>query len=185
MENQQLTAQTAKELSAGIAVKTGTVGANWHQIDAKFSNSIGPDGRAETWRISPNQMHLGKTTFCLQNLRPHHVGSAMVGADRRRGIHEAVLVRPSLRRSVDGGILMELSSLQWSHRRHRDHRSRAPQPVIAERVPLLRRNWSCGTNANSRYTRKQVISSSFPNREQRGRKSCARCADRDEERRDQ
>jgi hypothetical protein len=37
MENQQLTAQTAKELSAGIAVKTGTVGANWHQIDAKNS----------------------------------------------------------------------------------------------------------------------------------------------------
>jgi Aminotransferase class-III len=33
MENQQLTAQTAKELLAGKAVKTGTVGANWHQID--------------------------------------------------------------------------------------------------------------------------------------------------------
>jgi hypothetical protein len=35
MENQQLTAQTAKKLRGGIAGKTGTVGANWHQIDAK------------------------------------------------------------------------------------------------------------------------------------------------------
>jgi len=37
MENQQLTAQSAKDLWAGIAVKTGTVGANWHQIDTKNS----------------------------------------------------------------------------------------------------------------------------------------------------
>jgi hypothetical protein len=41
MENQQLTAQTAKGLSAGIAVKTGTVGANWHQIDTKLSTTLG------------------------------------------------------------------------------------------------------------------------------------------------
>ena len=37
MENQQLTVQTAKELCAGITGKTGTVGANWHQIDTKNS----------------------------------------------------------------------------------------------------------------------------------------------------
>ena len=41
MENQQLTAQTAKGLSPGIAVKTGTVGANWHQIDTKLSTTLG------------------------------------------------------------------------------------------------------------------------------------------------
>jgi len=58
MENQQLTAQTAKELCTGIAVKTGTVGANWHQIDAKISNYIGLDGRADTWRVSPRRFHL-------------------------------------------------------------------------------------------------------------------------------
>ena len=40
MENQQLTAQTAKDLTTGTTGttgKTGTVGANWHQFDTKNS----------------------------------------------------------------------------------------------------------------------------------------------------
>jgi hypothetical protein len=35
MENQQLTVQTAKDLTAGPTGKTGTVGANWHQVGTK------------------------------------------------------------------------------------------------------------------------------------------------------
>jgi hypothetical protein len=40
MENQQLTVQTAQDLTAGPTGKTGTVGADWHQIDTKTLNHI-------------------------------------------------------------------------------------------------------------------------------------------------
>src|SRR5665213_302801 len=62
--------------------------------------------------------------------KPHHAGEVVVSSDRRRGVHEAVLVRCSLRKPVDGGILLEdVPSRRPNPRRRGDRRSRAAQAV--------------------------------------------------------